>query len=338
MQSNWKALVKPQYIEKEDVNHLFGRFVAKPLERGFGTTLGNSLRRVLLSSLQGAAVVGLRIEGVQHEFSTVPDVSEDVTEIVLNLKSLGVWLDGETEKTATIDVTGPKVVTGADIQSDGSLRVLDLDQVICTVGAGGRFRAEIFVRSGKGYVTSEVIKETAALPAGVIPMDAIYSPVRRVSLAVSETRVGQRSDFDKLAMEVTTNGAISPEDALAFAAKILKEQLSVFINFHEADEETAAPEAVTVDARLNENLYKSIDELELSVRAANCLENAGIRYIGELVTKSEAELLKTKNFGRKSLNEIKDILAEMGLHLGMKLEGFDPATLRERDFKTGFRT
>lgn len=336
MQSNWKALVKPQFIEKEDVTSVFGRFVAKPLERGFGTTLGNSLRRVLLSSLQGAAVIGLKIEGVQHEFSTVPDVSEDVTEIVLNLKSLGVWLDGETEKTAMIDVAGPKVVTGADIQADGSLRILDPDQVICTVGAGGRFRAELYIRSGKGYMTSEVIKESG-LAAGVIPIDAIFSPVRRVSLAVSETRMGQRSDFDKLAIEVLTNGAVNPEDALAFAAKILKEQLSVFINFHEAEEESVVTETVTVDARLNENLYKSIDELELSVRAANCLENAGIRYIGELVTKSEAELLKTKNFGRKSLNEIKDILAEMGLHLGMKLEGFDPASLRDRDFKTGFR-
>ena len=332
MQSNWKALVKPQFIEKEDVSTLCGRFIAKPLERGFGTTLGNALRRVLLSSLQGAAVVGLRIEGVEHEFSTVPDVSEDVTEIVLNLKALGVWLDGETERTAIIDVAGPKVVTGSDIQADGSLRVLNPDHVICTVGAGGRFRAEIFVRIGKGYVTSDLIKDTG-LPVGVIPLDAVYSPVRRVSFSVAETRVGQRSDFNKLVIEVATNGAVTPEDALAYSAKILKDQLSVFINFHEADEDTPVAESVTVDARVNENLYKSVDELELSVRAANCLENAGIRYIGELVMKSEGEMLKTKNFGRKTLNEIKDILAEMGLHLGMKIEGFDPSKLRERDFK-----
>lgn len=332
MQSNWKALVKPQFIEKEDVSSVFGRFIAKPLERGFGTTLGNALRRVLLSSLQGSAVVGLRIEGIEHEFSTVPDVAEDVTEIVLNLKSLGVWLDGESEKTAVIDVVGPKVVTGADIQPDGALRVLDADHVICTVGAGGRFRAEIHIRSGKGYVTSDLIKETG-LPIGVIPLDAVFSPVKRVSFSVAETRVAQRSDFNKLVMEITTNGAVSPEDALAYSAKILKDQLSVFINFQEADEDTPVAEAVTVDARLNENLYKSVDELELSVRAANCLENAGIRYIGELVMKSEAEMLKTKNFGRKTLNEIKDILAEMGLHLGMKIEGFDPAKLREREFK-----
>lgn len=333
MQNNWKALVKPQFIEKEDVSPLFGRFIAKPLERGFGTTLGNALRRVLLSSLQGAAVVGLRIEGVEHEFSTVPDVSEDVTEIVLNLKALGVWLDGENEKTATIDVTGPKVVTGADVVGDGSLRVLDPSHVICTVGAGGRFKAELFIRTGKGYVTSDIIKESAALPAGVIPLDAVYSPVKRVTFAVNETRVGQRADFNKLMLEVVTNGAVTPEDALAYSAKILKDQLSVFINFHEADDETPVQETVTVDARINENLYKSVDELELSVRAANCLENAGIRYIGELVMKSEAEMLKTKNFGRKTLNEIKDILAEMGLHLGMKIEGFDPSKLRDREYK-----
>ena len=333
MQSNWKALVKPQFIEKEDVTPLFGRFVAKPLERGFGTTLGNALRRVLLSSLQGSAVVGLKIEGVEHEFSTVPDVSEDVSEIVLSLKAMGVWLDGESEKIASLDVQGPKVVTASDIVCDGSFRVLEPDHVICTVGAGGRFKAELYVRSGKGYVTSEVVKESFSLPAGVMPMDAIFSPVKKVTFSVNETRVGQRSDFNKLVLEVGTNGAVSPEDALAYSAKILKEQLSVFINFHEAEEDAPAAEVVTVDARLNENLYKSVDELELSVRAANCLENAGLRLIGELVMKSESEMLKTKNFGRKTLNEIKDILAEMGLHLGMKIDGYDPSKLREREFK-----
>lgn len=332
MQSNWKALIKPNFVEKEELTADFGRFVAKPLERGYGTTLGNALRRVLLSSLQGAAVVGLKIEGVEHEFSTVPDVSEDVTEIVLNLKSLGVWLDGETEKSARIQVVGPKVVKGSDIQSDGSLRVLNPDHVICTVGEGGRFEAEIIVRTGKGYEPADRVKREG-FPAGVIALDAVYSPVKRVTFEVSETRVGERSDFNKLELEVETNGAVSPEDALAYGAKILKEQLSVFINFHEAEEETVIPEVPSVDARLNENLYKSVDELELSVRAANCLENAGIRYLGELVVRSEGDMLKTKNFGRKTLNEIKDILAEMGLHLGMKLEGFDPATLRDRDFK-----
>jgi DNA-directed RNA polymerase subunit alpha len=333
MQSNWKALVKPQAIEKEDVTRTSGKFIAKPLERGFGLTLGNALRRVLLSSLQGAAVVGLRIEGVPHEFSTVADVSEDVTEIVLNLKALDVWLDGETEKVGVIDVVGPKVVTGADVQTDGTLRVLNSEHVICTVGAGGRFRAELFVRTGKGYVTSDIIKATMSLPADVIPMDAVFSPVKRVTFSVGETRVGQSNDFNKLVLEVETDGGVSAEDALAYAAKILKEQLSVFVNFQEAEEDQPITETVKLDARLNENLYKSIDELELSVRAANCLENAGVRYIGELVVRSESEMLKTKNFGRKTLNEIKDLLAELGLHLGMKIEGFDPASLRERDFK-----
>jgi DNA-directed RNA polymerase subunit alpha len=332
MQSNWKALIRPNAVDTEEQSASFGRFVAKPLERGFGTTLGNALRRVLLSSLQGAAVVGLKIDGIEHEFSSVPDVSEDVTEIVLNLKALGVWLDGESERTARIDVAGPKVVRGSDVQSDGSLRILDPDQVICTVGEGGRFKAEIIVRSGKGYVTSDLIK-AEGLPVGAIALDAVFSPVKRVTFEVGETRVGERSDYNKLEMEVLTNGAVSPEDALAYGAKILKEQLSVFINFHEAEEDVVVQEAPTVDARVNENLYKSVDELELSVRAANCLENAGIRYLGELVIKSEGEMLKTKNFGRKTLNEIKDILAEMGLHLGMKLEGFDPNSLRDRDFK-----
>lgn len=332
MQSNWKALIRPNAVDTEEQSASFGRFIAKPLERGFGTTLGNALRRVLLSSLQGAAVVGLKIEGIEHEFSSVPDVSEDVTEIVLNLKSLGVWLDGENERTARIDVAGPKVVRGSDVQSDGSLRILDPDHVICTVGEGGRFKAEIIVRSGKGYVTSDRIK-AEGLPVGAIALDAVFSPVKRVTFEVGETRVGERSDYNKLEMEVLTNGAVSPEDALAYGAKILKEQLSVFINFHEAEEDVVVQEAPTVDARVNENLYKSVDELELSVRAANCLENAGIRYLGELVIKSEGEMLKTKNFGRKTLNEIKDILAEMGLHLGMKLEGFDPNSLRDRDFK-----
>jgi DNA-directed RNA polymerase subunit alpha len=333
MQSNWKALVKPQFIEKEDVTRRNAKFIAKPLERGFGVTLGNALRRVLLSSLQGAAVVGLRIDGVPHEFCTVTDVAEDVTEIVLNLKSLDVWLDGETEKVGRIDVVGPKVVTGDDVQSDGTLRVLNPEHVICNVGAGGRFQADIYVRAGKGYVTSDVIKATAGFPVDVIPMDAVYCPVKRVTFSVSETRVGQRSDYDRLALEIESNGGVSPEDALAYAAKILKDQLSVFVNFQEAEEDQPVQETVKMDARLNENLYKTVDELELSVRAANCLENAGLRYIGELVTRSEAEMLKTKNFGRKTLNEIKDLLAEMGLHLGMKIEGFDPNTLRDRDFK-----
>lgn len=329
MQSNWKALIRPDFVEKEELGPTYGKFVARPLERGFGTTLGNALRRVLLSSLQGAAICGFRVNGVLHEFSTIPDVSEDVTEIVLNLKAMQVWLDGEGEAVARIDVKGPATVTGADIQGDSSLRILSPERVICTVGAGGHFQAELFIRSGKGYVTSDKIKSVAGFPLDVIPIDAIFSPVRRATFAVTDTRVGENAECDRLVLEVETNGGVNPEDAVAYAAKILKDQLSVFVNFQEVDEEQAVEEPTAVDPRLNENLYKNVDELELSVRAANCLENAGIRYIGELVMKTESELLKTKNFGRKTLNEIKDLLSEMGLHLGMKIDGFDPANLKD---------
>lgn len=328
MQNNWKALVRPQFIEKEEISSTFGRFVAKPLERGFGITLGNSLRRVLLSSLQGSAVVGLKIDGIEHEFSTISEVSEDVSEIVLNLKGLDVWLDSEGERVAVIDVVGPKIVTGADLLSDAALRILNPEHIICTVAAGGRFKAEVTIRTGKGYMPGDQVKEN--LPIGTIPVDAVFSPVKRCSFSVTDTRVGQRADYNKLILEILTNGAISPEDALAYGAKILKDQLSVFINFQEAEDDSSVVEIAPVDAKFNDNLYKSVDELELSVRAANCLENAGIRYIGELVTKTESEMLKTKNFGRKTLNEIKDLLSELGLHLGMKVDGLDLSKLRDR--------
>jgi len=329
MQNNWKALVKPQGIEREDLTPFYGRFIVRPLERGFGITLGSALRRMLLSSLQGAAVVGVKIEGVEHEFSTLHEVTEDITQVILNLKSLDVWLDVDSERTATIDVLGPKTVTGADVIGDSALRVLNPDHVICTVAEGGRFRAELTIKTGKGYVTNDENKDT--LPLGVISMDAVFSPVKKVSFNVSDTRVGRRSDFNKLSLDITTNGAVSPEDALAYAAKIVKDQLSVFINFQEIDdEEVQTIEPSSSDIRLNDNLYKSVDELELSVRAANCLENAGIRFIGELVTRSESDMLKTKNFGRKTLNEIKDLLSEMGLHLGMKVEGLDLDKLSDR--------
>lgn len=329
MQSNWKALVRPDFIEKEELGPTYGKFVARPLERGFGITLGNALRRILLSSLQGAAICGLRVDGVLHEFSTIPDVSEDVTEIVLNLKAMQVWLDGESEATARIDVKGPATVTGADIEGDSSLRILSPEKVICTVGAGGRFQAELYVRNGKGYVTSDKIKEAAAFPVDVIPLDAVFSPVRKATFAVTDARVGDNADCDRLVLEVETNGGVNPEDAVAYAAKILKDQLSVFVNFQEADEDQIVEEQLVIDPRVNDNLYKNVDELELSVRAANCLENAGIRYIGELVQRTESELLKTKNFGRKTLNEIKDLLSEMGLHLGMKIDAFDPGNLKD---------
>jgi DNA-directed RNA polymerase subunit alpha len=321
---NWRSLIKPKGIEvdKESLSDTYGRFVAKPLERGFGTTIGNSLRRVLLSSLQGVAVTAVRIEGVLHEFSTIPDVVEDVTDIILNLKEVRFKLYSDGPKTVTIDKSGPGTVTAADIQVDDSVEVLTPQQHICTLGKEGKFRAELRLEFGKGYVPAEGLRRED-LPAGVIPLDAFFSPIRKVNYTVSHARVGQRTDYDRLELEVWTDGSVRPEDAVAYGSKILKDQLSIFINFDETLEPEVS-EPVVETEKLNDNLYRTVDELELSVRSANCLQNAGIKYIGELVQKTEAEMLKTKNFGRKSLNEIKEILAEMGLSFGMKLENFDP--------------
>jgi DNA-directed RNA polymerase subunit alpha len=323
---NWRSLIKPKGIEvdKESLSDTYGRFVAKPLERGFGTTIGNSLRRVLLSSLQGVAVTAVRIEGVLHEFSTIPDVVEDVTDIILNLKEVRFKLYSDGPKTVTIDKSGPGTVTAADIQVDDSVEVLTPQQHICTLGKEGKFRAELRLEFGKGYVPAEGLRRED-LPAGVIPLDAFFSPIRKVNYTVSHARVGQRTDYDRLELEVWTDGSVRPEDAVAYGSKILKDQLSIFINFDETLEPEVS-EPVVETEKLNDNLYRTVDELELSVRSANCLQNAGIKYIGELVQKTEAEMLKTKNFGRKSLNEIKEILAEMGLSFGMKLENFDPET------------
>jgi DNA-directed RNA polymerase subunit alpha len=323
---NWRSLIKPKGIEveKESLSDTYGRFVAKPLERGFGTTIGNSLRRILLSSLQGVAVTAVRIEGVLHEFSTIPDVVEDVTDIILNLKEVRFKLYSDGPKTVTIDKSGPGTVTAADIQVDDSVEVLTPEQPICTLGKEGKFRAELRLEFGKGYVPAEGLRRED-LPAGVIPLDAFFSPIRKVNYTVSHARVGQRTDYDRLELEVWTDGSVRPEDAVAYGSKILKDQLSIFINFDETLEPEMS-EPVVETEKLNDNLYRTVDELELSVRSANCLQNAGIKYIGELVQKTEAEMLKTKNFGRKSLNEIKEILAEMGLSFGMKLENFDPET------------
>jgi DNA-directed RNA polymerase subunit alpha len=323
---NWRSLIKPKGIEveKESLSDTYGRFVAKPLERGFGTTIGNSLRRILLSSLQGVAVTAVRIEGVLHEFSTIPDVVEDVTDIILNLKEVRFKLYSDGPKTVTIDKSGPGTVTAADIQVDDSVEVLTPEQPICTLGKEGKFRAELRLEFGKGYVPAEGLRRED-LPAGVIPLDAFFSPIRKVNYTVSHARVGQRTDYDRLELEVWTDGSVRPEDAVAYGSKILKDQLSIFINFDETLEPEVS-EPVVETEKLNDNLYRTVDELELSVRSANCLQNAGIKYIGELVQKTEAEMLKTKNFGRKSLNEIKEILAEMGLSFGMKLENFDPET------------
>lgn len=321
---NWRSLIKPKglEIERDTLTDTYGRFSAKPLERGFGITIGNSLRRILLSSLQGVAITAVRIDGVLHEFSTIPDVIEDVADIILNLKEVRFKLYVEGPKTVTVEKDGAGPVTAADIQVDDTVEVLNPEQPICTLGKEGKFRAELRLEYGKGYVPSESLKKDD-LPAGVIPIDAFFSPVRKVNYTVSHARVGQRTDYDKLDMEIWTDGSVRPEDAVAYGSKVLKDQLSIFINFDESLE-PEVQEPIIEQEKINENLYRTVDELELSVRSANCLQNAGIKYIGELVQKTEAEMLKTKNFGRKSLNEIKEILSEMGLGFGLKIEGFDP--------------
>ena len=321
---NWRDLIKPRRmdIEQETLANTFGKFVVEPLERGFGTTLGNSLRRVLLSSLQGAAITSVKIEGVDHEFSTIPEVAEDVTDIVLNLKEVLLRMHTSEVKTLRIEAEGPREVKAGDIIADPDVEILNPGHHICTISEGGRLRMEITCRRGRGYVPAAENKVQGS-PIGTIPVDSLFSPIRKVNYQVTNARVGQRTDYDKLTLEVWTNGAVTPQDAVAYAAKIIKEQLTVFINFDET-EEPAPVEAPKEEARLNENLFRSVDELELSVRSANCLQQANIKTIGDLVQKTEAEMLKTKNFGRKSLKEIKEILAEMGLSLGMKLENWPP--------------
>jgi len=323
---NWRGLIKPRglEVERDSLSDTFGRFSAKPLERGFGVTIGNSLRRILLSSLQGVAVTTVRIDGVMHEFSALPDVQEDVTDIILNLKEVRFKMYADGPKTVTINKKGAGSVTAADIEVDDSVEVLNPTQHIATLGKEGVFKAELKLEFGKGYVSSDTVKREE-LAAGVIPLDSFFSPVRKVNYTVSHARVGQRTDYDNLELEVHTDGSVRPEDAVAYASKILKDQLSIFINFDESLEPEVS-EPVIEKERNNENLYRTVDELELSVRSANCLQNAGIKFIGELVQKTEAEMLKTKNFGRKSLNEIKEILIEMGLGFGVKVEGFDPET------------
>ena len=329
---NWRSLIRPRSIvSKEAPNpERYGEFVAKPLEPGFGTTLGNALRRVLLSSLQGTAVTAVRIDGVLHEFSTVEGVIEDVTDIILNLKGILVRMGTWEPQTFVIETKGSRdgqiKITGADIQTTADAEVMNPDHHICTLVGEATLRMEIRVEKGAGYVPAERANDEEA-PIGTIPIDAIFSPVNRVNYTVSNARVGQRTDFDQLNLEVWTDGTVLPEDAVALAAKILKEQLQIFINFDEEDE--PPPGIEEPEEEWNENLFKTVDELELSVRSANCLQNADIRYIYELVEKTEADLLKTKNFGRKSLNEVKEILAEMGLSLGMKLHNFP--RLREQE-------
>ncbi len=325
MHRNWKELIKPKRLEVDPDGHsrFYGKFVCEPLERGFGITIGNSLRRVLISSLQGAAVISVKIDGVLHEFSTIPGVVEDVTDIILNLKTVRFKVPGEEARTVRISASGEGPITARQITGDPLVEVLNPDQLIATLSADGQLKAELQVKSGKGYWPAERNKNEEA-PLGTIFLDAAFSPIVKVNYVVSNARVGQITDYDKLTLEVWTDGSITPEDAVAVAAKILKEQLSIFINFEEGREETGGEVDMTTEDQINPNLYKSVEELELSVRSANCLKNAHIRFIWELVQKSESEMLKTKNFGRKSLNEIKAILEEMGLGLGVKLDGFVP--------------
>ena len=326
---NWRDLIKPRKIDVDsESTGTYGKFVAEPLERGFGTTMGNSLRRVLLSSLQGAAITTVKIEGngglVEHEFTTIPEVSEDVTDIVLNLKEVRLRMHTNEAKTIRIEAEGPKDVKAGDLITDDQVEVLNPGHHICTLGEGGKIRMEITCRRGRGYVPAQN-NTVAGSPIGAIAIDSLFSPVSKVNYLVTNARVGQQTDYDKLSLEVWTDGSVSPQDAVAYAAKIIKEQLTVFVNFEESEEPTAV-ETPMQEAKLNENLFRSVDELELSVRSANCLQQANIRTIGDLVQKTEAEMLKTKNFGRKSLKEIKEILSEMGLSLGMKLENWPPKT------------
>ncbi len=319
----WRELIKPKgfEIERDTQTSEYSKFIVKPLERGFGVTLGNSLRRILLSSMMGSAVTAVKLDGVLHEFSTMPDVLEDVSDIILNLKQVRFRQHSAETFTLRINKKGPGVVTAADIVTNDKIEVLNPHQHIATLGNNGNFSAELIVAYGRGY--SPVENRSEQLSVGYIAVDALHSPIRKVNYAVSNARVGQRTDYDALTLEVWTDGSIKADEAVSLASKILKEQLQIFLTFDESLEPSDEIKSMG-SSSLNENLFRSVDDLELSVRSANCLKNANIRYIGELVVRSEAEMLKTKNFGRKSLNEIKEILVEMGLGLGMKIEGWPP--------------
>ena len=328
IQKNWQELIKPKKLEVSygDDPRRVATLVAEPLERGFGQTLGNSLRRILLSSLQGAAITSVHVDGVLHEFSSIPGVREDVVDIILNIKDIAVKMQGEGLKRVVLKKRGPGQVTAGDIQTTGDMAILNPHLAICTLDEGADLRMEFTVQSGKGYVPADRNRAEDA-PIGLMPIDSLFSPVRKVSYRVENTREGQDLDKDKLTMTIETNGALSPEDALAYAARILQDQLAVFVNFEEPRREethSSIPELA-----FNPALLKKVDELELSVRSANCLKNDNIVYIGDLIQKSEGEMLRTPNFGRKSLNEIKEVLAQMGLHLGMEVAGWPPENIEE---------
>ncbi|MGO9117079.1 MAG: DNA-directed RNA polymerase subunit alpha [Desulfomonilaceae bacterium] len=322
MSRNWTELIRPRRMEVDESTHtpFYGKFVCEPLERGFGITLGNSLRRVILSSLQGAAITSVKVDGVLHEFSTIPGVKEDVTDLILNLKQIRLKLYSEQPKTIRLEAVGEGEVHAGDILSDDTVHIINPEQILATLSKEAHLSMNMKVEWGKGYVPAELNKREDD-PIGTLALDAVFSPVRKVSYNITNARVGRRTDYDRLTMEIWTNGTIYPEDALAQASKILREQFLVFLNFEE-EEKIVHEEKPQLQPQINENLFRSVSELELSVRSANCLKNADIKYIGELVQRSEAEMLKTKNFGRKSLNEIKEILSDMDLHLGMAIPNF----------------
>lgn len=334
MHRNWRELIKPRSIVLDESSRTerYGKFVAEPFERGFGTTIGNSLRRVLLSSIRGAAVTSVKIDGVLHEFSTIPEVVEDVSEICLNLKGVDLKMDGEDFRKVHAHFEGEGIITAGDLFKGPDVVTTNPGHVVCTMGPGAVVDIEMTVRHGFGYNRAERNKDPEA-PVGTIPIDSIFTPIRRVNYRVSNARVGHMTDYDRLTLEVWTNGAVSPVDAVGIAAKIIKEQVKVFINFDDRDDDAIVGVVggsddvggASVDAgAAQEVLYRLVEELDLSVRAQNCLQNAGIKYVGELVQRTEQEMLKTRNFGRKSLKEIKDVLADLDLSLGMRLDGFDP--------------
>ena len=326
IQKNWQELIKPTKLDVVSSSPLKAVIVAEPLERGFGLTLGNALRRVLLSSLQGAAVTAVQIDGVLHEFSSIAGVREDVTDIILNVKEIALRMEGEGPKRMVIRKEGPGVVTAADIQTVGDVEVLNPEHQICTLDEGAEIRMELTVNTGKGYVAAENNRSEDA-PIGLIPVDSLYSPVRKVSYKIEKTREGQVLDYDKLTLTVETDGSVTPEDAVAYAARILQDQLQMFVNF---EEPRAIQETVeAAEPAFNRNMLRKVDELELSVRSANCLKNDNIIYIGDLVQKTEQEMLRTPNFGRKSLNEIKEVLSTMGLHLGMEITEWPPENIED---------
>jgi DNA-directed RNA polymerase subunit alpha len=324
MSKNWAGMIRPAALEvdTEGLKSNYGKFTAKPLERGYGLTLGNSLRRVLLSSLQGAGIVAVKVDGVDHEFGTINNIKEEVSEIILNLKEIRFKIFDKEEVTLVLEKNSEGAVKASDITENSHVKVLNPDHTICNVSSGGSIRMELKVARGKGYVTALDNKDAFDLPVGWIYIDTLFSPVHRVNYTVTNSRVGKRTDYDKLTLEVWTNAGIDPVDAVAISAKILRDQLSVFLNFEDKDAPTEVkPTAAAASGGVaNEALLKPVSELELSVRSANCLQNANIKYIYELVSKTEGEMLRTKNFGRKSLNEIKEILSSMGLGLGMKVD------------------